>query len=263
MSRTTLVREFLRGVSNTLQDVAPQYERFGERELVTFANYAQRALAKFLPQAGTRVDTIKLVPGTRQDLTFIPAARILPGDGSAPADTYGIAFLDIVRNMGANGLVAGRVVRGVDRQAKDANDPSWHLRTSTELREYIFDRASPRTLLVSPGVPAAGLWAEVSWMAEPTRIPAGGAPGSELYAMDGASTALMGIQDLFIEDAHNYVVGMALLKGSKNTANLPKSQHHVALFTSSVNAQAKVLSGVNPNLRTLPFADAIEAKGAT
>lgn len=263
MAITTTVKQFLRSVCETLQDISPQYTRWPEIELVVYANYAQRAIAKYLPEAGARVDAIRLAPGTKQDLTKVLAANIVPGDGTSPADVSGIALLDIVRNMGANGATPGRVVRIVDRYTKDTNDPLWHTKTGTEAREYLYDKVTPRIFYVTPGVPASpAVWVEVSWMAEPKVIPAGGEPGSHVYAYDGASTALMGIHDKFIEDAHNYVVAMASLKRSKNTENLQRASVHTTLFTSSINTQAAVISGVNPNLKALPFAEQIASPAA-
>jgi hypothetical protein len=65
---------------------------------------------------------------------------------------------------------------------------------------------------------------------------------------------MLGINDQYVEDLHNYVVAIALMKGSKNMQNLPKAQAHAALFTASINAQAAAATGVNPNLKLLPFA---------
>lgn len=259
----TLVRDFLYSVATTLQDNAPQWRRWPEQELVVYLNYAQRAIAKYLPQAGTRTDAIQLSAGTKQDLTKVVFTKIKPGDGSVAADAYGIAFLGLTRNMGADGLTPGRAIRDpVDRYVQDTANPDWHSATpGAAVREVMFDKASPLVFYVSPPVQSSpAVWCEMQWMAEPNRVPAGGPPAGEFYSFGGASTAVLGIRDMFIEDAHNYVVAMALLKGSKNVQNLPKSQAHASLFVNSLNAQAAVLSGVSPNLKTLPFAN--EIKGA-
>lgn len=256
MAMTTLVKTFLRSVSTTLQDIAPQFSRWTEIELVNYANYGQLAIAKYLPQAGSRVDSIRLQPGTRQDLTKVLTANIIPGDGSAAADTNGIALLDLVRNTGANGSTPGRVISIVDRDTLDSNDPDWHTRVGTAVREYVYDKELPKVFWVSPGVHAVTqVWVDVEWLVEPKRIPAGGEPTAENYKYDGASTTLLGIHDQFVEDLHNYVVAVALLKGSKNTVNAAKAQMHAGLFISSINAQGTVLTGVNPNLKQLPMGD--------
>ena len=224
-----------------------------------YTNYGQMALAKFLPQAGSRVDAVRLLPGTRQDFTKILSADIKPGAGAA-ADTYGIAVLGMSRNMGDDGQTPGRVIRVVDKYTKDTNDPLWHTKTGTTVLEFMADSNTPRVVYVTPGIPPSPtVWAEVSWMAEPNRVPAGGAPGTEVYPYTpgSGSTALLGIHDQFVEDLHNYVAAMCLMKGSKLNQNLAKASNHVSLFTASVNAQATVLTGVNPNLKALPFSDQV------
>jgi len=256
VSITTTARALLEGVSNVLQDISPQFSRWPEREMVTAANLGQLAIAKYLPIAGARVDAIKLKPGTRQDLTKVLAGELKPGDGSAAADTFGIALQLLVRNMGADGQTPGRVVRIVDRDTLDAVDPDWHsaAKAAPVVREYAFDKQLPRVFYVRPGVPVApAVWVDVEWLAEPKRIPDGGEPGSEHYPATGSDPTLIGIHDQFVEDLRNYMVAMLLLKGSKNVQNMPKAQLHATLFTSSINAQAAALTGVNPNLKQLPF----------
>lgn len=259
MAISTKVKDFLWGVSTTLQDISPQFSRWTEREMVIAANFAQRAIAKYLPQAGSRVDAVKLSNGTKQDLTKVLAANIKPGDGSAAADVNGIALLDVVRNMGSDGLTPGRVIRLVDRYTKDTNDPDWHTKSGTVVREYITDKQTPRVFYAVPAV-TGNVWAEIAWMAEPKAIADGGAPGSERYVDSGAGqNDLMGIHDQFMDDAHNYVVAFLSMKRSKNTFNAQLAAQHTAAFTSSINGQAAVLTGVSPNLKALPFAEQLAA----
>lgn len=256
MSRTVLVKNFLNGVLVTLQDLNAPYDRWPEKELVYYTNLGQRAIASYLPQAGSRVDTIKLAAGTRQDLTKVLAADIKPGDGSTAADTYGISFLDITRNMGANGLTPGRAPRKIDKASQDMADPLWHTRIGGVVKSFMSDGRTPLVFYVTPGVsPSTPVWVELPWVAEPARVPDGGAPGAEIYLSAGASTALLGIADEWEEDLRNYVLGMAFLKGSKNEQNVAKAAVHVAAFTSSINAKSQALNGSNPALKNLPFAD--------
>lgn len=254
MSATTLVRDFILGVQATLQD-KPAFFRWPETEIVRAINYGQRALAKYLTSVGAGRFVVKLSAGTRQDLTKVLAADIKPTDGATAADTYFIAFTGGVRNMGADGLTPGRAIRDpVDRYSMDAGDPNWHTATAdTVVREVVFDKLYPRGFYVNPPSPGSW-WIEVQGIAEPKRVADGGAPGAERYVVGGAGqTDLLGIPDVNVDDLHNFVVAWLLLKGSKNTVNLPKAQTHVGLFTSSINTQAQILSGVSPNLKTLPF----------
>jgi hypothetical protein len=257
MAITTLVADLIAGVQSTLQDNAPAFRRWPEIELVRYINYGQRALAKYVPQCGTRTDAVRLAPGTRQDLTKVLAAHIRPGDGSTAADTYGIAFLAALRNMGSDGASPGRALRApVDRYSLDAGTPDWHTAaTATVVREIVVDKAAPLTFYVSPPIPTTpAVWLELRWMVEPARIAAGGAAGSEKYTANGSGAAtLLSVDDLYAEDMHNYVVAAALLKGSKNTQNLMAASMHAQLWIASVNAQAAMFTGVSPNLQSLPF----------
>lgn len=259
----TLVRDFLWGVSEALQDIKPQGRRWPERNLVLYANFAQRALAKYLPHLCSAIEPIRLAPGTKQDLTKVLAANIKPADGTSE-DRYGIAFVGAVRNMGPDGLTPGRSVRMVDRAHKDAVAPDWHTATAaTAVREVMHDRAVPLTFFVSPPVHASTqVWLDIEWMREPRRISDAGLSTTGFTRYDVAGTGagaadVMGIRDAQIEDAHNYVVAVALLKGSKNTQNLPKAQYHAGQFMQSLNAQVQAITGTNPGLKLLPFINEI------
>lgn len=263
MARTTLVSEFLRAVCTELVDISPQYKRWPEKELVQRINYGQMAIAKYLPQAGARVDAVRLQPGTRQDFTKVLATNIIPGDGSTAADTYGISFMEMIRNMGADGLTPGRSTRPGSRETLDnleTTTTGWHTETAaTSVLNFMAQARTPNVVYVTPPVHASTpVWVEVSWMAEPQRVPAGGDPGAEIYAYAGGSTTLLGINDQFVDDLHAYVMAAALMKGSKNTSNQPKAEAYVRRFADSIAAQVTVLGGVSPRLKTLPFINQLQ-----
>ena len=255
MASTVLVSDWLLGVQTTLQDLTPRFRRWPEIELIRYANFGRLALAKYLPQVSSRTDDIRLTAGARQSLDRVAVANILPGSGAA-ADTDGIAFMRAVCNMGANGTTMGRAIRGpVDRYLKDSFEPTWLTETGAEVLEVVFDKSLPTQFFVSPALAVSGdRWIRVEWMANPTALPAGGAAAAERYVTGGTEVArVLGVPDAFAEDLHNYVVAVALLKGSKNTANLPKAQVHAGMFINSINQQAKTATGVSPNLSVLPF----------
>jgi len=251
MSATILVDDFLAGVSATLQDNLPQFRRWPKAELIRYANWGQLAIAKYVPLCGARVDAVRLKPGPVQDFTKVVAAYIKPGSGATPADAHGLALTGMVCNMGSTGATPGRTIRApVDAHTLDAGAPTWMAaEAGTEVREWVFDKGQPLTAYVNPPVHATTpVWVLLKWNVMPARL-----------AANPAADAVLGVGDQWADDLHNYVVAAALTKNSKNTQNLEKAAVHGAAFTSSINAQAMAVTGVNPNLKTLPFAAQIQA----
>jgi hypothetical protein len=247
-----LVRDHIEAVQDILQDNKPAFARWPEKAMVRWINFGQMALAKYLPQVSSRTDTILMQPGTLQSFANVLASHIKTNTA-----TDGIALMRIVRNMGIDGVTPGKAVRGpVDRYSKDALEPDWHSETDHVTREFVFDKQRPTEAWISPGAPAdLPVWLQIEWMRYPVKLADGGAPGSEKYTAAGAlASVALEIPDQYAEDLLHYVVAMLLLKGSKDFQNMPKAQYHAGLFLQSINAQSAVQTGVNPNLKALPFA---------
>lgn len=255
---TITVAKLFEGVQDVLQDRNPAFRRWPEADLVRYTNYGRMALATYLPQIGSRTDSVKLRSGSHQDFSRVLQSDILPGDGSSAADTRGVALMRMVQNMGAAGATPGRYIHGpVDRATKDAFEPLWMSETGSEILEYVFDKNLPLQCWVSPGV-TGNVWARIQWIALLADLPAGGAPGAEKYVTAGSEAArVCGVPDQFVPDLQNYVIAVALMKGSKNFQNLPKAQVHAQLFVQSINTQAQAAGAANPNLTALPFVNEI------
>lgn len=254
MAGTILVREALRRASKLLNDLSPQFTRHPEAGCIDSLNDGALAICKYLPQAGSLLDAVKLAPGTRQSIKLIATANRLPGDGSAAADVQGISLISVVRNLGANGSTPGRVVRIVDRKTLDASDPDWHLaaRASTVVRSYSHDPALPHYFYVEPPVHAStAVWVELAYNAQPPRVPQPSTPGE--YAVAGSSNVKIPVGDEYIDDLVNYVVARENMKETE-WADAQKATYFAGLFVESINGQAAALTGVNPNLKRLPFA---------
>lgn len=256
MASSILVRNLLEQVSRHLTDFAPQFERWTQVELLSFLNDGQRAIAKYLPTACPRIDAIKLATGTRQSVAFIPSTSIKPGDGSAASAVRGNSVMSVSRLMGADGVTPGRALRVVDRDILDASLPGWHT-TTGQPTQYSYDPRTPQIFHVCPGVSGAvgapPVWAEVMYLADPAAIPDGN------YAASGGSNVTLSIDDRYSDDLVNYIMARSYLKEAEFAANSNLSASHTNLFTSSINAQAAALTGVNPNLTTLPMTPSVLA----
>lgn len=259
MPGTITVKEVLRRVSTLLQDIDPQFTRHTETELVDALNDAQRAIYTYLPAACSRVDAIRLVPGTLQSIDSIAAAYCKPGDGSTPAvPVIGALFLGLICNMGADGVTVGKAIRPIPdgRETLDALNPNWHTEAATAIKGYVFDPSTPRHFMVTPGAHASTqVWVRMSWVAEPLTIANTGTPGSPVYHATGSSTVAITVHDEHVSDLVNYVCARALMKNAQyGAATGMTAEAFAALFMGSINAKATAIMGYNPNLKKLPFA---------
>lgn len=258
---TTLIRDIFYRTSSQLNDLSPQFTRWKQREMVDACNDGQRAIAKYIPSSSARVDAVKLVAGSKQSIERILAASIIPGDGSTPADVSGTYFQSPIRNMGANGTTPGPVIRVIDREVLDTTTPNWHVAsggTYGGVRGVVFDPRFPKVFYAWPPVPAAtDWWIEQSMLADPVLIPHA---NEGVYAWEGSSTVNISIDDKYVDDLVNYIMARAFMKDAEWAANPAMAQNYTALFTGSINAQVTALTGVNPNLQSLPFNPNVPAK---
>lgn len=257
MASTVLVKDVLYRAGVLLQDVVPQFVHYPEHEMVDFLNDAQVAVTKFLPAACSRLDAIKLKVGSRQSIDTIAAVDCKPGDGSTPAvPIYGNQLLDIARNMGIDGLTAGRAIRGISRKDMDGQNPSWHTAANAAgvITLFMYDPVTPRYFYVFPPVPSSPVvWVEAAYNAQPLKIPNTGTVGSELYLIGGGSTTTISVADEYIDDLVNYTVARANMKDVE-WADGNKAVMFTNMFLGSLNAKVAALTGSNPNLKQLPFA---------
>lgn len=253
MASTVLVKDALWRVSVLLQDLTPQFVHWTERELINHLNDGQSAIAKYLPTACARLDSVRLKTGSRQSLETIEAADCKPGDGSTPtAPVHGTMPLDMVRNMGTDGQTPGKAIRVTERGVLDETVPDWHTAPGTAVSSWMYDPRVMKYFYVQPPL-AARAWVELAYAAQPVKIADGGAAGAEIYLAGGSSTAALTIGDENLDDLVNYVVARAHMKDSE-WAESAKAQQFTNFFLASLNARVTALTGNNPELKLLPFA---------
>jgi hypothetical protein len=253
MASTVLVREVLYRAGVLLQDIAPQFHRFPERDQVDLFNDAQLAITKFLPAACSIIAAIKLKPGTRQSIEKILAAECKFFDGTSPAaDLFGTQIIEFIRNMGADGLTPGKSIRITEREILDSQSPDWHTYTGTSVRQFTFNPLVPRSAYVTPGVTGT-MWAEVAMTVQPTKAPQTVTPGTNRYLIDGSDATVISVNDEHVDDLVNYIVARANMKDLK-WADAGKGAAFAQMFLTSLNAKVVALGGANPNLSQLPFA---------
>lgn len=256
MARTTTVREVLYRVSVLQQDVVPQFQRWPEAQTVMWLDDAQMAVWKFLPLAASRIDAIKLKPGTLQSIESIAVVDCKPGVGGAPTQpVLGTQLIHLVNNMGADGLTPGRAIRLTSREQMDAQSPDWHTVAKPAVECFMFEPETPRNFYVTPGVTASpDVWVRLAYTAQPAKIPNTGVPGAELYKYDGTNAQLISIGDEHIDDLVNYVMARSWMRNSQNAGEPQKAAQFAGMFLQSINSKVAAVVGNSPNLKKLPFA---------
>lgn len=254
MAATTLVKDFIWRVCQAMNDYDPQYVVWPETEIVQAINDGQNAILKFVPTACLRVDAIKLAQKCLQSIDSIPQANIVPADGgSAPTGgVKGRQLLSLDCNMTSSGTIEGAAIRITDRYDLDVTDPSWMTRTGATVREYAYNAVDPKHFRVSPAPVGANQWVRLTYTAYPTKVPDGGAPGSQIYEFTDTSTATLSIDDANVDDLFWYVTARLNMKDDAKSKPqwVSMAQNN---FAASINAQVEALKGLNPNIKHLPM----------
>jgi hypothetical protein len=108
--------------------------RWGVDELIRWTNEAMGAILALRPSAFAKTDVHTLVAGTYQSLP----------NGSA-------MLIDVIRNIGADGVAPGRAIRLTSQKAMDDANPNWHTGTpSAEIRHFTHNPAVPKVYYVYP-----------------------------------------------------------------------------------------------------------------
>jgi len=254
MPGTVLVKDVLWGICDLLNDTAPQYARHPERTLVRWLNDAQLAVYKYLPLAASRIDSIRLRVGALQSIETIDPADCKLFDGSSPTDPVkGMQFIRPWANMGDDGVTVGRAVRMVSRELLDAQDLNWQTKSGTVIKEVVYDPETPKHFHINPPL-SARKWMRFAYGAQPIAIPAGGAPGGEVYLVGGASTVTISVDDEHTDVLTYYVMARSFMRNSQNAGDPAKVASFTGAWLQSMNSKIAAVTGNNPNLKKLPFA---------
>lgn len=212
---TVTAQAILTRVRTQLLDDLPT-KRWSDAELLGWLSDGQRTLVAADPSLGNVISSVKLVVGTKQ---------VLP-DGA-------FMLLDILRNMGSDGLTPGRVVTVTSRENLDRVDPNWHnSRRSDIARHYIYDPKQPKAYYVYP--PSTGItYVEMSRAQNPADI--------------AALTDLITVPDLYQTALFDFVMFRAHQKDSDYAAGDQTAQGYLQLFQMFVQSSTQGLLDVSPN----------------
>jgi hypothetical protein len=198
-----------------LQD--EEYVRWTVPELISWINEAAGALVSIRPSAGAKLVVLPLVAGTQQTL-----------------DDNVVQLLDVVRNVGADGVTPGRSIRLAERHLFDSTDPDWHTRSGKAvIKHYIYDDRTPNVFYVYP--PAlAGTKIQASLTVIPPQLT--------------ADTDTLDLDTQFESALVNYVVFRAMAKDSEY-ANGAIATGYYQAFQAALGGKDAGEQSVSPNTK--------------
>jgi len=229
MAGTLTGANLLLRIEDVLQDTTNV--RWPEAELLRYINDAQREIVNLRPESAADHSNVQLVTGTEQSIPDVA-----------------LRLIKVVRNMSAAGgsATGKRVIRLVDKDILDSQEPNWHDPTvtgdaahGTTPKHYIFDEDDPRRYYVYPGV-AGNAYAEIVCARSPTDL---SSTSSTIY-----------VDDIFGNAIIDFVLYRAYLKDAEFAGNAQRAGMHYQLFTGSLGAGGQAQFNVSPNQDTLTTA---------
>lgn len=208
--------------------------RWLDAEMLKWINDGQRVIALVRPDASVGNSTLTLAAGTKQSI---------PNDG--------LRLLDVVRNIDGSGN-GGRVVRHVDRDVLDTQNPTWHSETGVAtVKNYIYDNRDPKTFYVYPPALATSK-VEIVYSKNPTDVT--------------ATSSTVAIADIYADPLLNYVLHRAYSKDAEFAQNFELSANYLAIFQAMLGIKTSKDAAYSPDLNskgrtTLPNPAALQMGG--
>lgn len=213
---TITVNSLVAKAGTLIQDVTGI--RWPAAELIDWMNDGQREIVMFKPEASV-ANAIML-------LTANSTKQTLPANA--------ITLLDVVRNMGATGLIPGNPVRIVSRDVLDSQVPLWHSAANAlgYIQHYTFDPRDPKTMYVYPKAPATAWYVEAVYSVAPAAAVAGG---------------VISIDDVYANAILDYMLYRCYSKDASFAANATLAAAHYSMFTAAISGKGAVDAVENPN----------------
>lgn len=191
--------------------------RWPDSELLDWLNDGQREIVLLKPNSYIKNLAVKLVAGTKQGL---------------PAD--GVQLIDVVRNMGVTGVVAGRSIRITMREVLDAQLPDWHLATAAAaVKHYMYSLLDPKNFYVYPPQPTTNQgYVEIIYGAAP---------------VDATLLGTITLDDIYQNVLIDYILYRAYSKDTEYAADQNRASQHQQAYIVSLTGKAQVELGTNPN----------------
>lgn len=176
------------------------YARITTTVWIRYLNAGIRTLILGRPDAGAVTESVQLVAGVKQTL---------------PSDA--LRLLDISRNMGTDGLTAGKIITPTKREHVNYSNLLWPAATGDDsIENFSYDANTPEIFYVTPPVSnSTNVYVEMSTSQLPTAITA-----------TGDST---GTNDIFFEPLVQYMLYKAF-SADDESVEFEKAQAYLGNF---------------------------------
>lgn len=190
------VSDVISRVRAILNDEDATGYRWTNAELISWINDSQRVVAVFRPDACPGDAVVTLVAGTKQ---------------SIPTD--GFRLLDVMRNIGSDGVTPGRAIRIVNRDLLDSYEPDWHSGTKqSTIKHFMNDERNPTVFHVYPPA-VANTKVEVLYAKFPVTLT--------------QTTDDLGVTDSYMEFLVNYTLFKSYAKDAEYSNNAQLSSQYL------------------------------------
>lgn len=210
-----LIADAVDQYNDELQDDS-DYSRIKIATWIRYCNSALRSLVLVRPDSSVKRTSVQLVAGTHQDI---------PSEG--------IRLLSIQRNMGTDGLTAGRIITPISTEMMNLTNQTWHNDTAkTYIDHYMLDDENPRTFFCTPPVHAVtAVYVEMEYSWIPTT-----------YA---ATTDTIVVNDVYANPMIAWMLYKAFTVDDEEV-NFQKGQTHLAEFMNLLQVELKGGLTVSP-----------------
>ena len=205
-----------------VQLLDPSNIRWTRAELLDWVNAGQKQIVILSPNATNKTAVYKLAIGTRQ---------------SIPSD--GWTLLDVIRNMGTDGLKPGRTIRLVSEELLDNFDLYWHASSpSATVQNVVFNQQDQTVFYVYPPNNGKG-YIQVNYSPVPPTLV--------------AETETLGLNDIFMPVILDYVLYRACSKDAEYAPGLQLAAGYLQTFMASMQGKSasELANSINNKLAPL------------
>jgi len=214
---TILAQDLINDIAAELSDET--FVTWTVPELLSYLNSATRRISLVRPDASSVVKTVQLVAGTKQAL--------VTGDRR---------LLNVVRNMGDDGVTPGKTITSTDMRSMDLYNPSWHKDTAkTSIDHFMYDEETPDTFFVTPPVHATTqVHIEIKVAQNPT-------------VLTDAETENLPINDVYEPAVRHWMLHRAYDKETDSPHSVRESRFHFQAFHDLLGIKVKVDVNYSPS----------------